>query len=192
MQNDANLKGGEISIDWSLTNCFDFGGSYSTVIGQKSDDSYLPFMPADKIIGSIKYHLRKLSSLKNFYILVTLRNYLKQNKVAEEELPTPPDLGRGRQTQVEAAELKGGSAPPSPCAMGSHSQRLALACAPTRHARGGRALGVWASVPEFAPQRREAVGSGGIVSLARASDTSAPARRARRSGCLQWEWQRSR
>lgn len=89
MQNDANLKGGEISIDWSLTNCFDLGGSYSTVIGQKSDDSYLPFMPADKIIGSIKYHLRELSSLKNFYILVTLRNYLKQNKVAEEELPTP-------------------------------------------------------------------------------------------------------
>ncbi len=89
MQANANLKGGEVSVDWNLLEWLNIGSSYSTVIGKKSDDSYLPFMPADKIITKAKLHWNELSSLKNFYFMLMLRSYLKQDKIAAEEIATP-------------------------------------------------------------------------------------------------------
>ncbi len=89
LQSNANLKGGEASIDWNIFDWLNFGSSYSTVVGKKSDDSYLPFMPADKIITKAKLHWNELSSLKNFYFMIMLRSYLKQDKIATEEIATP-------------------------------------------------------------------------------------------------------
>ena len=57
IQVNANLKGGELSADWNVLDWLNVSSSYSTVIGKKSDDSYLPFMPADKIITKAKFSL---------------------------------------------------------------------------------------------------------------------------------------
>ena len=89
IQVNANLKGGELSADWNVLDWLNVSSSYSTVIGKKSDDSYLPFMPADKIITKAKFHWDEFSSLKNFYFMIMLRSYLKQDKVASEEIATP-------------------------------------------------------------------------------------------------------
>ncbi len=104
MQSNANLKGGEASINWNILDWLNIGSSYSTVIGKKSDDSYLPFMPADKIITKAKFHWNELSSLKNFYFMIMLRGYLKQDKIATEEIATPAyallDAGVGSRVKL--------------------------------------------------------------------------------------------
>ncbi len=89
MQTNVNLKGGELSADWNTLAWLNLYVSYSTVIGKRSDDLYLPFMPADKIISKVKVHWDEFTSLKKFYFTVMLRSYLKQDKIADEEISTP-------------------------------------------------------------------------------------------------------
>ena len=99
VQTDADLRGGEFSIDVKPLNWLDLSGSFSMVIGKKSDDSYLPLMPADKIIASAKLLLPDLSSINNIFFLIRTRSCLEQNRNATNETPTPAytllDLGLG-------------------------------------------------------------------------------------------------
>ena len=89
IQDDANLYGGELSLDLKPNDWLDLSGSFSTVIGKKTDDSYLPFMPADKIIAGVKFLLPDHSSIKNIFISINARTCLEQNKNAENETSTP-------------------------------------------------------------------------------------------------------
>ena len=89
VQDDADLRGGEFSLDVKPEDWLDLNGSYSTVIGKKSDDSYLPFIPADKIIASVKFLLADLQSIKNIFVTVGTRTYLEQSRNAVNETPTP-------------------------------------------------------------------------------------------------------
>ena len=88
VQNDADLRGGEASIEIKPADWLDLNGSYSIVIGKKTDDSYLPFMPADKIIAAAKFNLPDLTSLKKIFFEIRVRNYLKQDRSASNETPT--------------------------------------------------------------------------------------------------------
>lgn len=87
-QEDASLKGGEISLDWKAISILDISTSFSTVRGKQDNGSYLPFMPADKIVSTIKVDLSGYFSLKNSFVSVGMRNFLKQDRVAEDEFPT--------------------------------------------------------------------------------------------------------
>ncbi len=109
-QADASLKGGEISLDWNATNLLDISTSFSTVRGKKDDGSYLPFMPADKIISQIKINLAGYISLENPYISIGIRNYFKQDRTATEEIPTSGytlvDAGLGTDIYLFNLKLK--------------------------------------------------------------------------------------
>ena len=89
IQDDANLRGGELSLDLKPNDWLDISGSYSTVIGKKKNDGYLPFMPADKIIAGVKFNLPDLSSINYIFVSVNTRTYLEQNRNAENETSTP-------------------------------------------------------------------------------------------------------
>ncbi len=110
VQDDANLTGGEASIEVKPTKCVNLNASYSTVIGKKTDDTYLPFMPADKIIAEIKFFLSDFSSFKGTFLNVRLRSYLKQNRNADNETPTPGyslyDAGIGSSINWGSVPLK--------------------------------------------------------------------------------------
>ena len=88
-QEDASLKGGEISADWMAVNVLDISSSFSIVRGKRNNGYYLPFMPADKIITTIKFDLSEYFSRENTFLSISMRNYLKQDRIAEEEIPTP-------------------------------------------------------------------------------------------------------
>jgi iron complex outermembrane receptor protein len=89
VQNDADLRGGEVSIEVEPVRSLNFVVSFSTVIGKKTDGSYLPFMPADKIVAATKIKLPDLSPVTNIFINLRLRTYLAQNRNADNETPTP-------------------------------------------------------------------------------------------------------
>jgi iron complex outermembrane receptor protein len=88
-QSDADLRGGEFSTDIKAADWLDINASYSLLIGKKTDDEYLPLMPADKIIlnADIELPAAGVFSGNNFHI--GLRNYLKQTHTAGNETPTP-------------------------------------------------------------------------------------------------------
>ena len=88
-QEDASLKGGEISVDLKAAEVLDISSSFSMVRGKKDNGTYLPFMPADKIITTIKFDISKYLSSENSFVSVGMRNYLKQDRAAEDEIPTP-------------------------------------------------------------------------------------------------------
>lgn len=88
-QSNANLSGGELSADINLTEWLSLGASYSKVIGKKDDGTYLPLMPADKIIGKMEFHRDELFSLREYYFALMIRSYMKQDNIADEETATP-------------------------------------------------------------------------------------------------------
>ena len=89
VQTDADLRGGEFSVDVKPADWLDLSGSYSMVIGKKSDDSYLPLMPADKIVATAKFLLPDLSSINEIFFLLRVRSSLEQNRNAANETPSP-------------------------------------------------------------------------------------------------------
>ncbi len=89
IQNNSTIKGGELSLDLKPASWFDFNASFSTVIGKQNDGSYLPFMPADKIIAEVEFPLPHNSLFSDNAFNVRVRSYLEQNKVAYNEITTP-------------------------------------------------------------------------------------------------------
>ena len=102
VQEDAKLYGGEIGfhlhphpIHW-----LHYQSSFETVIGKRKNDEYLPLIPANKLVNTIRIEGdSKSSRLKNEYAFVTLRSVFEQNKVDEYETPSDSynlvDLGLG-------------------------------------------------------------------------------------------------
>lgn len=82
------VKGGEISVDYKAINTLDISSSFSMVRGEKNNGSYLAFMPADKIICTIKFDLSEYFSNEDTFLSIGIRNYRKQDRVTKEEIPT--------------------------------------------------------------------------------------------------------
>ena len=89
VQADADLYGGEFSVDLKPIHWLDVNASYSKVTGKQKDDSYLPFMPTDKIIATATFLFANTGILTNNSGYVRLRTYLEQTEVAENETTTP-------------------------------------------------------------------------------------------------------
>ncbi|HSD63418.1 MAG TPA: TonB-dependent receptor, partial [Ignavibacteriaceae bacterium] len=84
-QDNSLLQGGEVSLDFTPVDLLDLSASYSTVIGKREDDSYLPFMPADKVSGKVKLNIPDWSVFYNFSFFVSADYYLEQTRTAAEE-----------------------------------------------------------------------------------------------------------
>ncbi len=86
LQDNSLLQGGEVSLDYKPADVVDLSASYSTVIGKREDGTYLPFMPADKIMGKVKFNIPDWYKFYDFSFFVSVDHYLKQTKTASEEL----------------------------------------------------------------------------------------------------------
>jgi len=88
LQDNSTLQGGEVSVDLKPIEVLDFTASYSTVIGKRENGMYLPFMPADKLNGKIKYDVPDWSVFYNFSFFVSADYYFKQTKTTIDESPS--------------------------------------------------------------------------------------------------------
>ncbi len=89
VQADADLYGGEFSVDLKPANWLDVNASYSKVTGKEKDGAFLPFIPADKIIANATFYFGDAGILTNNSCYVRLRTYLEQTEVAVNETTTP-------------------------------------------------------------------------------------------------------
>jgi iron complex outermembrane receptor protein len=83
-QSDATLQGGEVEAEWNpLESALSLLASYSFISAKKDDRSYLPFIPANKINGEVKFR-------KNVSSMAVGGTYVfEQNRPAEFESYTP-------------------------------------------------------------------------------------------------------
>jgi iron complex outermembrane recepter protein len=88
LQDNSVLQGGELSFDYKPEDMIDLSASYSTVIGKRENETYLPFIPADKLMGKVKFDIPDWAVFYNFSFFVSVDHYLKQTKTAAEELPS--------------------------------------------------------------------------------------------------------
>ena len=101
-QEDAKLYGGEIGfhlhphpLDW-----LHYESTFETVIGKRTNDEYLPLIPANKLTNTIRVERDSDSNwLNGEYAFVTLRSFFDQNNIDQFESATDGynlvDLGLG-------------------------------------------------------------------------------------------------
>jgi len=109
VQADADLYGGEFSVDLKPTNWLDIIASYSKVTGKQKNDTFLPFMPADKIVATATFIFTDAGIFTNNSCYARLRTYLEQTEVAENETTTPGyslvDVGIGTTFMIGSTPL---------------------------------------------------------------------------------------
>jgi len=106
IQNNAKLYGGEFGIhlhphpiDW-----LHFNSSYELVIGKQDNGNYLPLIPANKLLNTMRIELNEKKWLKNGFAAITLETNFEQNNISEFETPTSSynliNLGIGGTVQL--------------------------------------------------------------------------------------------
>lgn len=89
VQKDAYLQGGELTLDVSPVRIpLDFSAGYSLIRAKTSDDEYLPFIPSDKIGGSLKLNLMEDKHPGETFITLGADYYFSQDRVGQFETPT--------------------------------------------------------------------------------------------------------
>ena len=81
-QTNANLYGGELSIDILPLNWLDLKTSYAYLIGKQEDGNYLPFIPQNKVRFEMKFQKQTLAFLKNSFFKIGSLFATKQNNPA--------------------------------------------------------------------------------------------------------------
>lgn len=92
VQNDANLIGGEVSLDLHPLKWLGIHGSYSMVRANITDDAegveHPTFTPQDRLIGEIKFEQKKMGFLKRPYFSVEVMHFFEQNLTGQNEAVT--------------------------------------------------------------------------------------------------------
>jgi iron complex outermembrane receptor protein len=92
LQENATLRGGEATLDIrpDAIEWLDFMTSYSLVRGKTDEGEYLPFIPADKIRGELKFELLESSEkMKQTFIKTGIDYVFAQNDPGQFETSTP-------------------------------------------------------------------------------------------------------
>jgi iron complex outermembrane receptor protein len=94
-QADASLTGGEFSIQYALSSHWVLGAGYDLVRGRNDElDLPLPLIPADRIMGTLRWNARSLSrTVLHPFAEIEMIGIMEQNRVSEFEEPS-----RGRVT----------------------------------------------------------------------------------------------
>ena len=89
-QNDANLYGFETTIDWHphAMHWLHFETQYAMVIGQKSDRTYLPRIPANNLLTTLKAEIKDVRLIKSPFISFAANTIFKQNNITTYETTT--------------------------------------------------------------------------------------------------------
>ncbi len=89
-QHDATISGGDFSFDIhpKAATGIDVKAMYAITRGTLHGGGNLPFIPADKVIGEVKFIKEKFYSLIEPYISFVVSSYMEQTRNSEFELPT--------------------------------------------------------------------------------------------------------
>lgn len=115
LQTNATLQGGEASVDWTpfKSEWLDLSASYTMVRATTDDGNYLPFIPADRVDGSVKFELGDRGKWHDLYFRLGTQYYLPQDHPGQFEtatvdymlldagLGTTAELKRGRQLSLD-------------------------------------------------------------------------------------------
>lgn len=90
IQTDAVLQGAECSIEYSpeIISGFNFAANYSLIRATTGEGNYLPFIPADRLDGSVRYTLNDHGKWKGIYFRAGVQYYFPQNRPAQFESST--------------------------------------------------------------------------------------------------------
>jgi iron complex outermembrane receptor protein len=87
-QTNASLQGGELQWEWSIPNSrFESNTSYSFISAKKSDGSYLPFIPANRVMSELRFR-SEVKNGKNILLRAGVTYTFDQNHPAEFETRT--------------------------------------------------------------------------------------------------------
>jgi iron complex outermembrane receptor protein len=106
LQTNATLQGGEATIDWTpgKLEWLDISAAYSMIRATTDQKNYLPFIPADRIDGSLKFELGDKGKWNDIYFRTGTSYYFPQNHPAQFETATSDygliDLGLGSTVQL--------------------------------------------------------------------------------------------
>lgn len=91
MQADATIYGGEAGIKFHSKSIpyLQAEVAFSTVVGEKYNGDYLPFIPANKLKYELNFEKKKLAFFANPSFSISAITAFAQNKPALEETPTP-------------------------------------------------------------------------------------------------------
>ncbi len=90
LQSNANLYGGEVSVGIhpSSLKGISYQSTFSTVIGKLSNNSYLPFIPADKLHHEIVFSFDDKKKTVQYSVNINADNVFAQNRPAQFETQT--------------------------------------------------------------------------------------------------------
>jgi iron complex outermembrane receptor protein len=109
VQTDADLVGGEASVDVHLIKSLHFENSFAYVRGKNvADNSALPFIPAASLINELRFE-PTLKGLKDSFIKIGLTNIFKQDRFDSFETETGGytliDAGIGASLKVKNGKI---------------------------------------------------------------------------------------
>ena len=87
-QYDAVLRGGEATFTLSPVDFLSYESAFSTVVGQLTDGTYLPFIPADKWRNEIRLKTPPSVKTRNLWVSMGVDAFSKQQKAAQFETST--------------------------------------------------------------------------------------------------------
>lgn len=88
-QTNATLQGGELMMEWNpFGSPVELSSSYSFIDAEKDDGSYLPFIPANKVMGEVKLHLKSSGAISSPVVRVGGNYFFDQSHPAHFETST--------------------------------------------------------------------------------------------------------
>jgi iron complex outermembrane receptor protein len=88
-QSDAVLRGIEADLKIKPNSWLTLGGTYSTVIAKRSDETNLPLIPADKVTASLHFELNNWKFFRSPYIELSTYTAFAKTRLAENEAGLP-------------------------------------------------------------------------------------------------------
>lgn len=90
LQTNATLQGGEATVDWSPEKAewLDVSLAYSMIRAKTDGGNYLPFIPADRIDGNLKFELGDHGKWNDVYFRAGSQYYFPQNHPGQFETST--------------------------------------------------------------------------------------------------------
>ncbi|CAN5816262.1 TonB-dependent receptor [soil metagenome] len=101
LQTNATLQGGEASFSWTPAKLawLNVAAAYSLIRAKTDEGNYLPFIPADRIDGSLKFELGDKGKLRDLYFRCGTQYFFPQDHPAQFETSTTDyallDIGTG-------------------------------------------------------------------------------------------------
>jgi iron complex outermembrane recepter protein len=111
LQTDAGFYGSDLSVIWNISSGWEFFSRGSIVRARNIvDDSFLPFIPADRMENGISFQFTTASSKNNTKLSFSNLVVARQNREPEFDLaPAPPGYqlwNLGAQTSIKMGENK--------------------------------------------------------------------------------------